>query len=215
MTEEKEFRRGDKESPAETLKARVQAEIAASIERATVELAEAPAPSAWEIYAVGPFQIVGAPPGRIIALGETAYVATIVFLNTFMDANVSGFGGRVQLNYFTANTQTMEPVGAMDYSCCLQPDDVAGVVTPIGTFYVTIWEFQPTEAACILETNICARICNCENEVVPGYAAFVRWIANLDFDTFFPPVGFQFDHPIRYLVYDNANNANCDCLTDC
>jgi len=88
MTEEKEFRRGDKESPAETLKARVQAEIAASIERATVELAEAPAPSAWEIYAVGPFQIVGAPPGRIIALGETAYVATIVFLNTFMDANV-------------------------------------------------------------------------------------------------------------------------------
>ena len=215
MTEEKEFSRGDTESPAETLKARVQAEIAASLEQASVELSEAPPPSDWEVWAVGPFQTVGAPPGRIIELGESAFLVTIVFLNTFMDANVSGFGSKIQLNYFTSNTQTMEAVGAMDDSCCFAPGDVTGVVTPIGTFYVIVRDLEPTEAGCILETNICARVCNCEDEVVPGYAAFVRWIANLDFDSFFPPVGFQFDHPIRYLVYDNDDDANCECLEDC
>ena len=132
-----------------------------------------------------------------------------------MDDNVSDFGGQVQLNYFTSNTQTMQPVSAMDFSCCIDPGAVTGIVTPIGTFYLHIWEFEPTEAACILETNICARICNCNDEVVPGYAAFVRWIANLDFDTFFPPVIFQFDHPIRYLVYDNEDDTNCECSEDC
>jgi hypothetical protein len=154
MTDEKEFSRGDMDSRTETLKSQVEAQIAASLEQAATELAEAPPPSDWEVWAVGPFQTVGAPPGRIIELGESAFLVTIVFLNTFMDANVSAFGGRVQLNYYTSNTQTMEPVPAMDYSCCFEPDDVAGIVTPIGTFYVLVREFEPTEAACILETNI-------------------------------------------------------------
>jgi hypothetical protein len=43
----------------------------------------------------------------------------------------------------------------------------------------------------------------------------VRWIANLDFDSFFPPVFLQFDHPIRYLVYDNDDDTNCDCSESC
>jgi hypothetical protein len=214
MAEELKVSRGG-DDPREALKAQVEAKIAATIEQATVELAEAPPPSDWEVFAVGPWQTPGLAPGRIIELGQTAYVATIVFLNPFMDANVSGFAGKVQLNYHTSNTQTMMSVGAMDYSCCFAPADVTGIVTPLGTFYVTIWEFVPTEAACLLETNICARLCNCDEEVVPGYAAFVRWIANLDFDSFFPPVIFRFDHPIRYLVYDNDDDTNCDCSENC
>jgi hypothetical protein len=212
MTEEQEYSRGDID-PRAILKAQVEAEIGAALERATVELAEAPAPSAWEVWALGPFQEPALAPGRIIELGETAFLVTIVWLNPFMNANVAGFGSKVQLNYFTSNTQTMEPVSAMDFSCCFEPDAAAG--GPFGAFYVFIWEFVPTEAACILETNICARLCTCEGEVVPGNAAFVRWIANLDFDTFFPPVFFQFDHPIRYLVYDNDDDTNCECLEDC
>ena len=221
MTEEKEFSRGDTDSRAESLKAQVEARIAAAAEQkaaeAAAELGEAPPPEFWDIFALGPFQdpTLAQPPGRIIELDEEAFIVTIVFLNTAMDTNISDYGARVQLNYFTSNTQTMEPVSAMDYSCCFEPDDVDGVVTPFGTFYVTIWTFTPTEAACILETNICARICNCEDEVVPGRAAFVRWVFGIDFDAFFPPVPLTFDHPIRYLVYDNDDNTNCDCPEDC
>lgn len=217
MSEEQQFSRGKrKDSPADTLKANVEAKITAAFEKASVELGEAPPPSQWEVFAVGPFQDPALAPGRIIKLGEKAYLVTIVFLNTFMDTNVTSFGGRVQLNYHTSNMQTMRPVPAMDHSYCFEPGnpDVDSVVTPYGTFYVIVREFTPAEAACILETNICARICNCNNEAVPGYAAFVRWIANLDYDAFFPPVAYQFDHPIRYLVYDNDNDANCNCAHD-
>lgn len=205
-------REGAVDNARETLRSNVEAAIQASFEQATTELAEAPAPSEWEVFAVGPWQDPGLAPGRIIELGETAYVATIVFLNTFMDTNITDFSGKVQLNYFTSNHQSMQPVGAMDYSCCFDPGDYPGLVIPgLGTFYVKVWEFVPTEAACVLETNICARICNCDDEVVRGRAAFVRWIANLDYDSFFPPVVFQFDHPIRYLVYDNDDDTNCEC----
>jgi hypothetical protein len=219
MSDENEYEReGEGDDRLEALRADVEARIGEAIEQASVELAEAPPPSAWEVFALGPFQdpVFAAPPGRIIELGETAFLVTIVFLNEFMDTNVSAFGGSVQLNYYTSNTQTMEPVPAMDFSCCFDPNCNTGFVVPgLGTFYVSVREFEPTEAGCILETNICARICNCDEEVVPGYAAFVRWIANLDFDLFFPPVFLTFDHPIRYLVYDNDDDTNCNCADDC
>ncbi len=211
-------RGGEGDSPVATLKAQVEAEIAAAIEQATVELAEAPVPSDWEIWAVGPWQDPGLAPSRIIALGEKAYIVTIVFMNPFMEANVTGFRGKIQLNYFTSNMQTMKPVGGMDYSCCIETGDPDLIIPGLGVFYVRIWEFEPTQAACILSTNICARVCNCDDEVVPGYAAFCRWIANLDFDAFFPPLAYQvavFDHPVRFLVYDNDDDTNCECLEDC
>jgi hypothetical protein len=219
MSDDNQYER-EGDDPRATLKANVEARIKSMMDQADLELGEAPPPSVWEVYALGPFQTYSfpagpLPPGRIIELGETAYLITVVFLNTFMDTELTDFGAKVQLNYFTSNMQAMQPVSAMDYSCCLDPGEVTGIVTNIGTFYVTVWEFEPTEAACILETNICARICNCENEVVRARAAFVRWIANLDFDLFFPPVFYQFDHPVRYLVYDNDDDTNCDCQEEC
>ena len=180
------------ESNAAQIKAYCEAEIEKAMQQASMELAEAPWPSDWEVWAYGPFQAPGQAPGRIIEINQPAYIATIVWLNPFMNTNVASFGGEVQLNYHTANTQTMSPVADpafAHYSCCFAPNAAAG--GPFGAFYVTVWEFTPTEAGCILETNICARLCNCNHEAVPGYAAFVRWVANLDFDSFFPPVGYQ------------------------
>jgi hypothetical protein len=234
--EELQVSRGEGDDPAETLKAQVEAEIRAAADRVSAELAEAPPPFDWEVYALGPWQGPPAPPpgplppgvilpplaatgpapGRIIEVNETAYIVTLIWLNALTDANITAFGGKIQLNYFTSNTQTMQPVVAMDYSCCLDPGALAGVPFVGGFFYVTVYEFEPTEAACILETNICARLCNCDDEVVPGYAAFVRWISNLDPEQFLSPVtGFQFDRPIRYLVYDNDDDTNCDCSETC
>ncbi len=198
----------------ETLKAQVEAQVAAALEQASLELTEAPPPSDWEIWARGPWQDPGLEPGRIIRVNEKAYIATVVFLNQFMNNNVAAFGGKIQLNYFTSNMQTMTPISAMDYSCCLEPTVTAN---PLGAIYVSIWEFEPTEAGCVIETNICARLCNCEKEVVPGYAGFVRWVRNFDYDNLFPPVFWTFDHPIRYLVYDENDDTNCDCdlLPEC
>jgi hypothetical protein len=212
MAEEVTISRGG-DDPRETLKARVEARFAAALEEATaqLEVAEAPAPDRWEIYAFGPWQDPGKAPGRIIFLGEKAYIAVVVWMNDPMCEDVNGFEAKIELNFWTSNTQTMQPVSAMDYTCCIErkPGDPC--------FNVMIWEFEPTEAACVLETNICARICNCQNHPVPGYAGFVRHVFDFDPETlFFPPhfhpPGWAFDRPIRYMVSDGSD---CDCSVVC
>ncbi len=207
MTEEFEVSRGATESPADILKAKVEAQFKAALDQAALELTQAPVPDQWEVYAWGPWQLPFNPtvdPGRIIFLGQTAYIATAVWMNPQMCADVTGFEAKIELSYYTSNTQTMKPVPAMEHSCCIY-------TTYNQCFYVTIWEFEPTEAACILETNICARICNCENHPVPGYAGFVRHVFDFDPSKLFPPPspGWGFDRPIRYLVADP--DAECDC----
>ena len=211
-------REGD--NKREVLKAAVEAKLAAALEQASVELTEVDPTFMglfdWAVIAIGPFQTAGplqTAPGRIIELGETAYIATIVMMNHPMCRNVGGFGGKVQLSYFTANTQTMLPVNDMEYVCCIQLDEKFCNPAPFPSFFVHIWEFKPTQAACILETNICARICNCKDEAVPHYAGFVRWVYDLDAEWLWP-AGPRFDHPIRYLVYDDEVDP-CDCSEMC
>ena len=196
----------------ETLKAQVEAQVAAVLEQTALELAEAPFPSDWEIWARGPWQDPGLEPGRIIELDEKAYIATVVWLNQFMNNNVAAFGGKIKLTYFTANMQTMTPIDTLDYYCCFEPSFTTNA---FGAIYVHVWEFVPPEAGCVIETNICARVCNCGGEAVPGYAGFVRWVRNFDYENLFPPVPWTFDHPIRYLVYDDKDDTNCDCTELC
>ena len=204
MAEELEVRRGGADAPA-TLKAQAEAQVAATLEqRAALELAEAPpGMGQWEVWARGPWQAPGQMPGRIIELGQTAFIATVVWLDDVMLANVVGFEGKIELRYHTSNTQTMASVPAMAFACSITP-------RANQHYYVTVWEFQPTEAGCVLETNICARICNCKNHTVPGYAAFVRWVRDFDVDSLFPPVPWGFDRPIRYMVYD----PRIECVGD-
>ena len=139
-------------------------------------------------------------------VGETAYIAAAVWMNAAMLADVLGFGAHIELNFFTSNTQTMLAVPALDHTCCVYP--VAGQ-----QFYVCVWELEPQEAACIMETNICARLCNCNGQLVPNYAGFVRHVYDFEPDNLFPPFpfppGWQFDRPIRYMVADP--DAGCAC----
>jgi hypothetical protein len=117
-----------------------------------------------------------------------------------MAQNVAGFGGKIQLNYHTSNTQTMTAT-SLTRSVCIPA--VTGQ-----RVYVDVWKFEPTEAACLYETNICARICNCNNKTVPGYAAFVRHVYDFDPDHW-RPAGWLFDHPVRFMVADPE--VECDC----
>lgn len=201
------------ETEADKIRAFVTNKIDAAIEEANnaqAELSQVPPPGPhdWEVLAWGPWQSPNsyADPGGIIFLGERAYIWTAVFMTAAMARDVGGFAGQVQLSYHTSNTQRMVPVPTLSRTVCLK-------VNPGQRYYLDVWEFEPSEAACLYETNICARICNCEKKTVPGYAAFVRHVFDYDPEHLgllpSPTPGWQFDHPIRYMVADP--NTDCGC----
>ncbi len=207
--------RAEASDPSEALKAYVEAQFAAALEqRATLELTQTGVgnlANQWEVYAWGPWQNFAPTPGpyapgRIIMTGEQAFIAAGVWLNNAMVADLVGFGAHIELNFFTADTQTMQPLPALDFRCCIYP--VAG-----RNFYACVWTLRPTVAACLYETNICARVCNCNGILVPDYAGFVRHVYDFDVDNLFPtpptPSGYQFDRPIRYMVADRGSKCEC------
>jgi len=202
------------ESDVDVLKQRVEgwindalvltAEELPAEDEAQLGQAAALGPFVWDVLAWGPWQTVPispSDPGRIIFVGETAYIATAVFLSPGMATNLGGLGARIQLNYFTSNMQTMTVVPGLTRSVCID-------VLASQTVYVDVWRLTPTQAACLYETNICALICNCNHQIVPDYAAFVRYVYDFDRDTIVPGAaqtpGFGFDRPIRYLVADRS-----------
>lgn len=205
MSEQKTFTT-ETSDPRETLKAEVEVRLASVLQERALETSEAPnlGPFDWDVVAIGPFQDPGHGPGRIIKLGEKAYIVTIVMMNNPMCRNLAGFGGKVELSFATSDMERMVAVDDMDYSYCIQVTEPCG--NPI-SFFVHVWEFEPSVAACVLETNICARVCNCKGYYVPGYAGFVRWVYDLDAEWLWP-AGVRFDHPIRYLVY---KGDKCAC----
>ncbi len=160
----------------------------------------------WDLYAIGPYQDFSVFPSRVIELGETATVLIVAYLNPFVPSPfpgqnacdiITGFGAKIELNIFTSNMQTMTPAAGLSESVCIP--------TMIGQcWYTYYWTFKPTAPACLYETNICARICNCSNYPigVPQYSGFVRWVRNLDYDLLFGAPPLTFDHPIRFMVSD-------------
>ncbi len=183
----------------------------------------------WEVFAIGPFQtgagvvapgladLVDQPllPHRIIQPGETASIFTVVFLNpVFPDPSLSAcdiitaFNAKIELNYFTSNLQTMTAVPDLSASRCIRTDRNV-------CWYVDRFDFTPRDPACLYETNICARIVNCDDlpTGVQPFAAFVRWVVDLDFDLFFGSEGLEFDRPIRFMVSDfRSRSAACEAL---
>ena len=155
----------------------------------------------WDVIARGPFQQPALAPGRIIQVGEEAAIRVMVILNPNFPAGqsacdtITGFGAFIELNMFTANMQTMTPEPSLTESVCIP-------TTLNQCRYRHTFRIRPQIAACLYETNICARICNCNHQYVPQYSAFVRWVRNLDFDLIFGAPRRTFDHPIRYMVAD-------------
>lgn len=187
-----------------------QAHLAAKIEslntkRAQVELAGPQ--NFWDILAQGPFQGVGLEPSRVIEVGEQATIRTWVYLNPFYPLPypgqnardiITGFDARIELNYITSNMQTMQPVPELSYSVCFKTN-------PGQSWYYHDWVFTPQRSACIYETNICCRICNCSNRYIQQYSGFARWIQDLDYETIWgTPPGWRFDHPVRFMVSDSS-----------
>lgn len=167
----------------------------------------------WDLYAIGPYQAFGLEPGRVIQLGEWATIIVCAYLNPSYPSPtpgqnacdiITGFNAKIEFNFFTSNMQTMSSVPGLSYHCCVQ-------TSPGQCWYCCYWHFKPTDPACLYETNICARICNCNNYAigVPQYSGFVRWVENLDYDLLFGAYPYTFDHPIRFMVSDYK--LPCDC----
>lgn len=211
-------------SIVQALKANVEANFKSAIDRketmVAAELTEGPPlqpPHKWEIFAYGPYQYENGVfnpsvnPGRIIFTGEEAFIAIVVWMNSSMCKTITEHNDKIMLEIWTSDIQRMRPAGPnLSHTCCIKTEK--GVCS-----YVVVWKFEPTDPACLYETNICARICNCNDETLPDYAGFVRQVYDYDPETLWPspPVtpGWGFDRPIRFMVADP--DAVCDCTDEC
>ncbi len=218
MAEPMNVNRGQPETPADALKKFVDSQMEEMVNRrkGAVEAELAGPQDFWDIYAIGPYQLPNTPPPwpvnprpyRLIQLGEKAYIVVVVWLNPIYPqpipacANMTTHNDKIELFFYTMNTEQVKRVPALEGRVCIP-------TVPYQCWYTYVWEIDPTEAACLYETNICARVCNCANQMLPEYSAFVRWVEDLDYDHFFPPQGFVFDHPIRYMVSDPKDPCKC------
>jgi hypothetical protein len=219
--------------PGDKLARRVATKFqeAAAAQRTRLQLSEVPpdlGPEDWEIFAFGPYQTEEEEPGRIIAKDQTAYIAIVVWMNPAMCRTITTHGDKIELNIWTSDMQRMDPVDELSHYCCIKTERGH-------CWYVYVWEFKPTQDACVYQTNICARICTCSNVALPGYAGFVRHVYDFDVERLWPypppgeraavlPPGFPtdewpeapqapgswgHDRPIRYMVYDP--DIGCEC----
>jgi hypothetical protein len=227
MAEVLEVRKGETD-PRAKLAARVAKDFARAVKgKVALELTQAPTdlgPEDWEIFAFGPYQTPEAQPGRIIKEGETAYIAVVVWMNEAMCRVLTTHSDKIELSIFTSDTQRMESVDDLNHYCCIQTE-------PDHCWYVYVWEFTPPREACLYETNICARVCNCSDVPLPDYGGFVRHVYDFDAERLWPPIpatvlpddfpldewppgvpappSWGFDRPIRYMVYDPESSCEC------
>ena len=212
MSEEFVVKRGEGGGNGERLQSALDARLEGLFEQAgDVSKQLAGPPLFWDVVAVGPYQAPGLEPGRVIEVGEEATILVYVYLNPSVPNPapgqnacdiITGFGAKIELNFYTSNMQTMTPVPALNHYHCIE-------TTHGQCWYRYYWRFTPREQACLYETNICVRICNCDNYYVRQYSGFARWVQNLDYDLIFGAPSWQFDHPIRYMVSDY--NVRCEC----
>ncbi|HEX9374153.1 MAG TPA: hypothetical protein VF897_24280 [Roseiflexaceae bacterium] len=191
---------------ADDIKAEIEARVQAQLDRA---LASAGAERAelenwWDIFAIGPIQVTGAPPvqpGCVVKAGEPAFAVSVLVLNPFLalpgptDAAtlLSSFGLPYEVQFQTSNISAMIPALA---------DVQASNLIPGVFFYVNV-SLLPTATPGMYETNILARI---EGAGVPAsapqFGGFATAILDLDNPGLFGPgPGVNFNQPIRYVVY--------------
>jgi hypothetical protein len=221
MSEEKSFTRGEAGGPEMDRKALLDEKLDALIKwqrsRASLQLGQ-PA-GFWNVWALGPYQGAGLEPGRIIQVNQPATIDIVVWLNPTYPSPVSActlitqFAAKIELSIFTSNMQTMQPEPNLTDEVCIQTTPAPAGGTP-NCVYTHSWTFTPTREACLYETNICARVCNCQGYGVQSYYAFVRWVKNLDPEFLFgspapsptvPPAttpDWEFNNPIRFGVFD-------------
>lgn len=183
--------------------AEIEARVTAKLEAAQAERAELN--QWWDILAIGPVQpTIGTgpvQPGCVVKQGEVAFAFSILVLNpglalpgpTNAAKLLSDFGLPYEIQFQTSNMSLMIPAGT---------DTQASNFNPGQFVYVSVTQL-PSNQLGMHETNILARI---EGAGVPTsapqFGGFATAILDLDGPGLFGPgPGFNFNQPIRYVVY--------------
>jgi len=186
----------------------------AKMRRAARAMTEVAEPEGWwNLYAIGPIQPIGIPgpllPHQVVKVGETAFVATILFLNDFLILTpgttaadvLSNFALPYEVRYQTGNL-TSWTLGQADMNVV---HSGAGFnLIPAVNVYVDILAFTASVAG-LYEMNVSARLLGATPPFAnaPQFAGYARAVIDIDPDLFISPApGLQFDLPIRFQVYD-------------
>ena len=186
----------------------------ARMRRAARTMAEIAEPDGWwNLYAIGPVQPIGIPgpllPHQVIKVGETAFVATILFLNDFLILTpgttaadvLSNFALPYEVRYQTGNLTTWT-LGQADMNVV---HSGAGFnLVPQVNVYFDVLAFTASVPG-LYEMNISARILGATSPFAnaPQFAGYARAVLDIDPDLFISPApGLQFDLPIRFQVYE-------------
>jgi hypothetical protein len=194
----------------------VRAEIEARVKRALDEALARPRQEIaepdgwWNLYAMGPIQFTSSPgpvlPHQVIKVGETGFVATVMFLNPFHILSpgisaadvLSSFALPYEIQYQTGNltTWTLGPAN-------LNAVSAGWTLVPNQYFYVDVLGFTANTPG-LYEMNISARILGATPPYAsaPQFAGYARAVVDFDADLFLAPApGMQYDTPIRFQVY--------------
>ncbi len=196
------------------VKAQIEARVKSAIDQAMMmtrpEVAEPE--SWWNLYALGPIQNFGVPgplpPAQVIKVGETAYVATVLFLNPFLTITpgvtpasiLSGFALPYEVRYQTGNLTTWT-IGPANLN--LIHSGAGYNLIPGNNFYVDVISFVANTPG-LYEMNVSARLLGATPPYVnsPQFAGFARAVVDFDPDLFISPaLGLELDSPIRFQVY--------------
>ena len=211
---------------AEDIKAYYEAQVQAMLDQALSAVQpEAAEPfDWWDLFSIGVIQNVAgdfgiAPvgpflPHEVVRVNEQAFIVTVLILNPLpigsppglVPCNVlSGTALPFEIQYSSLNTTTGTPAA-------FASGVNTGQLQPGVCFYVDVFEFVATEEGCIIETNVCARILNCEGQTPPQwpFAGFATWILNIDNESFLAGLlgvgpskpAFIPNAPIRFMTFD-------------
>jgi hypothetical protein len=198
----------------EEVKTGIEARVKAALDEAMLSTREeiAEPDNWWNLYALGPIQVMSVPaplfPNQVIKMGETAYVATVLFLNPFLTISpgitpasiLSGFALPYEVRYQTGNLSTWS-IGPANLN--VVHSGVGYNLVPSVYTYVDLIGFSANTPG-LYEMNISARLLGATPPYVnaPQFAGFARAIVDFDPDLFISPApGMEFNQPIRFQVY--------------
>ena len=214
MAEEKQYSQSiSVEQVKAGVVAKIQSAIAVGSSKPRQEIAEPE--NWWNLWALGPFQYAALngplQPGKVVRVGETFYVATVLWLNPnfIFQPGISAcdligsLACNFQVEYCTADMCRVRP--STEYSRGpVKVDIVSGQC-----YYVDVQRFQAAAGteSCVYEMKICGRITGC-NDKKTSMAGYATAVYDYDTDLFYPPAGpigvgprWKYDQPIRFMVY--------------
>jgi hypothetical protein len=196
-------RSGSIEVGIEQVRAAVEAKLQATFAEAQAsDSLQAAGPALWwDMYAYGPFKTPVAPfpaPHQVVRLGETVYVASILYLNvaypypTAADV-LSTFGLPYSIAWDTNNVTTLQKETALS-------GKIESNFVPGQAWYVDIIELKPEHEG-IHELNLRGRITGCNGQMAPPFAGYATLVYEFEKSIFAPGTHSRYQGPVRFDVY--------------